>query len=80
MNDKLEVRRGSGNLFRDHGDPEAETKKLKAQLAAEIIGELNARGWTTAKREKNSASTRPTSSASATPPSTGLRLIGWCGC
>ncbi len=55
MNEELEVRRGSGNVFRDHGDPEAETNKLKAQLAAEIIGDLNARGWTTRKAGKELA-------------------------
>ena len=43
MSKELEVRRGSGNVFRDHGDPNAETNKLKAQLAAEIISILNRR-------------------------------------
>lgn len=52
MSDDLEVRRGSGNVFRDHGDPDAETNKMKAQLAAEIIGALNDRKWSTRKAGK----------------------------
>ncbi len=52
MSDDLEVRRGSGNVFHDHGDPDAETKKMKAQLAAEIIGILNNRKWSTRKAGK----------------------------
>ena len=52
MNEKLDVRRGSGNVFRDHGDPDANTKQLKARLAAEIIGVLNERGWSTRKAQK----------------------------
>lgn len=43
MTDKLEVRRGSGNVFRDHGDPDAGTKQMKAHLAAEITSVLNSR-------------------------------------
>ena len=41
--DDFEVVRGSGNIFADFGDPEAETKLLKARLAAEIIGVLDER-------------------------------------
>lgn len=52
MSNDFQVRRGSGNVFRDHGDPDAETKKLKAELAAEIIGVLNAREWSTRKAGK----------------------------
>ena len=43
MSDDIETVQGSGNLFADFGDANAETKKLKAQLAAEIIGVLDAR-------------------------------------
>lgn len=49
MSEELEVRRGTGNVFRDHGDPDAETKQLKARLAAEIIRTLNERRWSTRK-------------------------------
>lgn len=52
MSEALEVRRGGGNVFLDHGDPEAQTKQLKAQLVAEIIGELNTRGWSARKAGK----------------------------
>jgi predicted XRE-type DNA-binding protein len=52
MNEELEIRQGSGPVFRDHGDPEADSSKLKTQLAAEIIGELNARAWSTRKAGK----------------------------
>ena len=41
MSDDFEVLRGTGNLFADLGDANADAKQLKAQLAAEIIGTLN---------------------------------------
>jgi predicted XRE-type DNA-binding protein len=43
MNDDLETMRGTGNVFADFGDVDAETKRLKAKLAADIIATLNAR-------------------------------------
>ena len=46
MNDDMEVMRGSGNIFADFGDADAETKKMKADIAAEIIITLNKRGLT----------------------------------
>ena len=46
MTEDLEVVRGSGNVFADFGDADAETKKMKADLAAEIIITLNRRGLT----------------------------------
>ena len=39
--DDFEIVRGSGNIFADAGDPDAETKLMKAKLAAEIIGVLD---------------------------------------
>ena len=36
--------RGSGNVFRDLGHPDADREQLRAILAAEIVGVLNARG------------------------------------
>ncbi len=39
--EKLEVVHGSGNIFRDFGDPDADVKQLKAILAAEIIKKLD---------------------------------------
>ena len=38
--------RGSGNVFRDFGDRDAETLQMKAILAAAIIKRLNAEGLT----------------------------------
>ncbi|MDZ7873490.1 MAG: XRE family transcriptional regulator [Rhizobium sp.] len=50
--DDFEVVRGSGNIFADFGDPEAETKLLKARLAAEIIGVLDERKITVREAER----------------------------
>ena len=44
MTDEFEVLRGSGNIFADFGDADAEAKKLKATIAAEIIATLDKRG------------------------------------
>src|SRR5262249_57415029 len=45
-NDKTDMIRGSGNIFADFGDPDAETKQLKAQMAADIIRTLDKRSLT----------------------------------
>lgn len=39
--DKLEVVRGSGNVFRDFGHPNGDVEQFKAILAAEIIKALD---------------------------------------
>jgi len=39
--EKLEVVRGSGNIFRDFGHPDADIEHFKAILAAEIIKKLD---------------------------------------
>ncbi|MSV34938.1 MAG: XRE family transcriptional regulator [Bryobacterales bacterium] len=39
--DKLEVVRGSGNVFRDLGHPRADVEQFKAILAAELIKALD---------------------------------------
>ncbi len=44
MTDDFEIVRGSGNVFADFGDADAEAKKMKAVIAADIIATLNARG------------------------------------
>ena len=41
MNDEFEVVRGSGNVFRDLGLPDADREQLRALLAAEIIAVLD---------------------------------------
>ncbi len=44
MSDDFEVMKGTGNVFADFGDADAEAKQLKAKVAADIIATLNARG------------------------------------
>ena len=39
----IEIVRGSGNVFRDFGDPDADREQLRAILAARIIGVLDDR-------------------------------------
>jgi predicted XRE-type DNA-binding protein len=46
---KLEITRGSGNVYRDFGDPDADVKQLKAILAAEIIRSLDKQAMTVRK-------------------------------
>ena len=42
--EKLEVVRGSGNIYRDFNSPDADIRQLKAILAAEIIKALDRKG------------------------------------
>ncbi len=44
MSDELEVVRGSGNVFRDFSDPDADIQQMKGILAAKIIGILDNAG------------------------------------
>jgi predicted XRE-type DNA-binding protein len=46
MNDEIEIIRGSGNVFRDLGHPDADREQLRALLAARIIGVLDDRKLT----------------------------------
>ena len=46
MSDDMDIIRGSGNLFRDLGHPDADREQLRALLAAEIIGVLDDRKLT----------------------------------
>jgi predicted XRE-type DNA-binding protein len=50
--DDFEIVRGSGNIFADFDDPDAETKLMKAKLAARIIGVLNDRKISVRQAEK----------------------------
>lgn len=50
--DDFELVRGSGNVFADFGDPNAEIEQLKAILAARIIRVLDARGLTVRAAEE----------------------------
>lgn len=46
MNGDMEIIRGSGNVFRDLGLPDAGREQLRALLAAKIIGVLDERKLT----------------------------------
>ena len=46
MSDDMDIIRGSGNLFRDLGHPDADREQLRALLAAQIIGVLEERKLT----------------------------------
>ena len=48
---KLEIVRGTGNVFRDLGQPDAELRQFKALLAAEIVLALDERSLTVRKAE-----------------------------
>lgn len=50
--DDFEIVRGSGNIFADFDDPDAETKLMKAKLAAKIIGVLDDRRISVRQAEK----------------------------
>ena len=43
MTEELDLIRGSGNVYRDLGWPDAEARKMRAELAAEILRELRER-------------------------------------
>ena len=46
MSDDIDIIRGSGNVFRDLGHPDADREQLRALLAAQIIGVLEERKLT----------------------------------
>jgi predicted XRE-type DNA-binding protein len=48
---KLELVRGSGNVFADFGDPNAAAEQLKALLAAQIVKVLDARALSVRQAE-----------------------------
>lgn len=49
--DRLELVHGSGNIYRDFGDPDADVLQAKAILAAKIIGILDDAGLSTRKAQ-----------------------------
>lgn len=51
MTEKIELVRGSGNVFRDFDHPNADVEQLKGILAAKIIGILDDRGLSVRKAE-----------------------------
>ena len=50
--EKLEVIHGTGNVFRDLGEPDADVKQVKALLAAEIIRALRVQNLTNRKASR----------------------------
>lgn len=52
MKDDMEVVRGSGNVFRDFGRPNADLEQARAILAAKIIDVLDGRKLTARAAEK----------------------------
>lgn len=50
--DDFELVYGSGNVFADFGDPNAEAEQLKALLAAQVIRVLDERGLTVRAAEE----------------------------
>ena len=52
MNEKIELVRGSGNVFRDFGRVNASVEQARAVLAAEIIRTLDKNGLSTREAEK----------------------------
>jgi len=55
--DDFELVRGSGNVFRDHNDPDADVQQMKSILAARVIELLNEHGFSVraAQRETGMA-------------------------
>jgi predicted XRE-type DNA-binding protein len=52
MTDDFELVRGSGNVFRDFGYPDADIRQARALLATAIIKTLDERQWSTRKAER----------------------------
>ena len=52
MNNDFELVRGSGNVYRDFGRPNADLEQARAILAAKIIRILEVRGLSTRDAEK----------------------------
>ena len=74
--DAIELVRGSGNVFRDLGHPNADAAQLRAILAAEIIRVLDERGLSVRKAESLTGIAAADFSRIATPTSAVLRLTG----
>jgi hypothetical protein len=57
-NDDMELVRGSGNVYRDFGFPDADVRQLKSILAAQVLKIL----------ERDKLSVRQRSAGPASPP------------
>ena len=51
MEENFELVHGSGNVYRDFGEPDADVRQAKAILAAKIIGILDDKGLSTRKAQ-----------------------------
>ncbi len=51
MSEDIEIVRGSGNVFRDFGHPNADVEQTKAILAAKVIGVLEDKELSTRQAE-----------------------------
>ena len=49
--EKIEIVKGSNNIYRDFGDPDAALKLFKAKLAAEVIAAAKEEGAAYKKKE-----------------------------
>lgn len=52
MTEETELIRGSGNVYRDLGYPDADLRQAKALLAAEILKVMDERAWSTRKAQE----------------------------
>jgi len=76
--EKLEVMKGSGNVFRDLGHKNADADQVKAILAAEIIKALDRDSLSVRSAQAELGLRRPTSLASETRTSVASQSIVSC--
>ena len=76
--EKIEVVRGSGNVFRDLGHRSADVLQFKSILAAEIIKALDREGLRCVELKPTPELQQPISLVSATPTWDGSPWIGLC--
>ena len=74
----FEVIRGSDNVFRDLGLPDADTEQMKSALAAEIIKTLREQGLTHAAAAERGRGAAGGHLANLGSTSTASRSPGWC--
>src|ERR1700751_851638 len=65
-NDDIEIVRGSGNVFRDFGYPDADVRQAKALLAGAVFKRLDAQASSTPTAEAKPGIAHSELSASAT--------------
>jgi hypothetical protein len=75
MSDDMDIIRGSGNVFRDFGHPDADREQLRALLAPKIIGLLDECKLTVRAAHEATGVATADFSCIATPISAASRLI-----